>query len=174
MTPSAEDFAQLALSDPEFVPELVDLIAADNEVLSGELRIAAVRALAVQLQDRSRHTAVIAAINGVGQSGLLCVLLQRSVSALAATPLPANSSSAGGTVAAAGGSSVVATDVIMGGDTGTVSVPEGSVEFADALLTLITSLVSTSSGCTALAESGAIGALLPILQVWSAIHMHFR
>lgn len=162
-TPRAEDFMQLTMSDPEFVSELVDLIAADNEPLSTELRIAAVRALAVQLQDRSRHTAVIAAINSGGQSGLLCVLIQQSVAALAAAALPASDAS----VVALGGVAPAAAsvDIVMGGDAAAVGGAEGCVEFADALLSLITSLVATSSGCTALAESGAIGALLPIMQV---------
>ena len=47
-------------------------------------RTLALRALAVQLLDRSRHSLVLTAINSGGQTGLLSMLTHRAVAAITA------------------------------------------------------------------------------------------
>ncbi|KAG2678263.1 hypothetical protein I3760_12G135800 [Carya illinoinensis] len=47
-----------------------------------------------------------------------------------------------------------------------------SVVFAEALLSLVTVLVSTSSGCTAMREAGFIPTLLPLLKDTNPQHLH--
>lgn len=66
------------LSEPEFMNELVGLVQIEDGIPL-ELRTFALRALAVQLVDRSRHAAVINAIGVGGQNGVLSVLLQDSI-----------------------------------------------------------------------------------------------
>ncbi|CAM6105472.1 unnamed protein product [Calypogeia fissa] len=47
-----------------------------------------------------------------------------------------------------------------------------SVEFLEALLSLVTVLVSSSSGCAALREAGLIPTLLPLLKDVNSLHVH--
>lgn len=58
--------------------ELVGLVQSEDGIPL-ELRTFALRALAVQLVDRSRHAVVINAIGVGGQNGVLSVLLQDSI-----------------------------------------------------------------------------------------------
>ncbi|KAL1366395.1 hypothetical protein HN51_014224 [Arachis hypogaea] len=50
--------------------------------------------------------------------------------------------------------------------------PRWSVHFAEALLSLITVLVSSSSGCSAMREAGFIPTLLPLLKDTNPQHLH--
>jgi E3 ubiquitin-protein ligase HUWE1 len=95
--------------------------------------------LAVQLLDRSRHTAVIAAISAGGQSGLLSVLMHRAVASLGGDAGADKATTPGG-----GGQPF-------------------SLAFVEALLSLVGALSASSSGCNALAEAGVVPALLPLL-----------
>ncbi|CAD7704534.1 unnamed protein product, partial [Ostreobium quekettii] len=72
------DMLSFFMSEPEFMNELVGLVQAEEGVPL-ELRTYAVRALAVQLVDRSRHSAVINAIGVGGQNGVLSILMQDSI-----------------------------------------------------------------------------------------------
>ncbi|XP_058115253.1 E3 ubiquitin-protein ligase UPL1 isoform X2 [Magnolia sinica] len=57
-------------------------------------------------------------------------------------------------------------------DSITSSSSRWSVVFAEALLSLVTVLVSSSSGCSALREAGLIPTLLPLLKDTSPQHLH--
>lgn len=128
-------------AEPELVSELVSLVQAEQDVPE-PLRALAVRALAVQLLDRSRHTAVISAISASGQGGLLSMLLQKSINSLITSGSAATSAASG---------------------SGRPQVVYG-VEFVDAMLSVVGALVSSTTGCNVLAGSGVIQALLPMLQ----------
>lgn len=73
-----EEMLSFFLSEPEFMNELVGLVQVEDGIPL-DLRTFALRALAVQLVDRSRHAAVINAIGVGGQNGVLSVLLQDSI-----------------------------------------------------------------------------------------------
>lgn len=79
--PGHDELARLFAAEPEFVSELVGLLRAEKEVPE-DIRTLALRALAVQLLDRARHTSVIAAISGAGQGSVLSTLLHGSVASL--------------------------------------------------------------------------------------------
>lgn len=111
--------------------------------------------LAVQLLDRSRHAAVIGTISTGGHSGLLSQLMHSAVSEIAQSPdAPATSGS-------------VVADQPVSAD----AQPKHSIEFVDALLTLVGSLVASASGCTALADAGVIPALLPLIADSASSHI---
>lgn len=86
--PGHDELARLFAAEPEFVTELVGLLRAKHDVPE-DIRTLALRALAVQLLDRARHTGVIAAISGPGQGSVLSTLMHGSVASLTgATPGP--------------------------------------------------------------------------------------
>ena len=130
--PSPDAVAEFYSQEPEFVSDLVCLLVG-GAAIPEDLRILALRVLAVQLLDRTHHTGVISAISSGGQSGLLSMLMHRSIASVAAG-------------AAAG------------------EQPEYSVQFVDALLTLVGALSASTSGCSALAEAGSLSALIPMLK----------
>lgn len=80
--PSAELLSEFYAGEPEFVSDLVGLLLA-GEAVPEDLRIQALRVLAVQLLDRTHHTSVITAISTGGQSGLLSMLMHRAIASLA-------------------------------------------------------------------------------------------
>ena len=80
--PSHEEMAAFFASEAEFVTELVEVLH-DEVNIPEDIRVLALRALAVQLLDRGRHTTVIAAVNSGGQSGLLSLLMHRAIASLA-------------------------------------------------------------------------------------------
>ncbi|KAK9833876.1 hypothetical protein WJX74_008569 [Apatococcus lobatus] len=80
-SPSQEEVASFFSNEPEFVGELVSLLQAEKEVPE-PIRVLALRSLAVQLMERSRHASVISTISAGGQSGLLSLMMHRSVAAL--------------------------------------------------------------------------------------------
>lgn len=57
-------------------------------------------------------------------------------------------------------------------DSVTSNTSKWSVHFAEALLSLVTVLVSTSSGCSAMREAGFIPTLLPLLKDTNPQHLH--
>ncbi|KAG4398664.1 hypothetical protein GLYMA_08G087600v4 [Glycine max] len=57
-------------------------------------------------------------------------------------------------------------------DSVTSDTSKWSVHFAEALLSLVTVLVSTSSGCSAMREAGFIPTLLPLLKDTNPQHLH--
>jgi E3 ubiquitin-protein ligase HUWE1 len=146
--PAPEALAEYYGAEPEFVQELVGLLLAGGAVPE-DLRTHALRVLAVQLLDRGRHTAVIAAISAGGQSGLLSMLMHRAIASL---------SRAGGAPADA--------DEQQGG-----GGERFSTAFVEALLSLVGALSASSSGCTALSEAGVIPALLPLLKDRAPAHV---
>ncbi|GIL92299.1 hypothetical protein Vretimale_18444 [Volvox reticuliferus] len=148
-TPTPEDLAPLVAPESEFVSDLVSLIAAESTVLE-PLRALALRAIAVQLQDRGRHTAIIAAMNSGGQSGFLSLLLHRSIASLVAT------TSAAAAVQAAGGEKP-ASELALPSHT-------YSLEFVESLLILVQCLAISPAGGAALADAGVIAALMPLLR----------
>lgn len=79
--PGHDELARLFAAEPEFVTELVGLLRAEQDVPEN-IRTLALRALAVQLLDRARHTGVIAAISGPGQGSVLSTLMHGSVASL--------------------------------------------------------------------------------------------
>ena len=141
--PSAEAVAEFYSQEPEFVSDLVGLLVAGG-VVPEDLRILALRVLAVQLLDRSHHGGVITAISSGGQSGLLSMLMHRSIASVAGVSAPEDGSSS--------------------------DQPTYSVQFVDALLTLVGALSASTSGCSALAEAGTLSALLPMLKDFDPAH----
>ncbi|KAK9830284.1 hypothetical protein WJX72_010812 [[Myrmecia] bisecta] len=79
--PNPEDMQAYFSSEMEFVAELVGLLQAEDTIPE-DICTLALRALAVQLLDRARHGSVISAIGAGGQSGLLSMLMHRSVASL--------------------------------------------------------------------------------------------
>ena len=126
-------------SEPEFMTELVELLQTD-EGIPLELRTLSVRALTVQLVDRSRHNAVINAV-GVGGQSLLAVLLQDSI------------------------------ECICPGDRPNAKKPKYNASFVEALLVLVGTLISSSSGNVNLNEAGFIPALLPLIHDRTPSHV---
>ncbi len=137
--PSPEAVAEFYSQEPEFVSDLVCLLVG-GAAIPEDLRILALRVLAVQLLDRTHHTGVITAISSGGQSGLLSMLMHRSIASVAA--------------GAAG-----------------CAQPEYSVQFVDALLTLVGALSASTSGCSALQEAGTLSALMPMLKDTDPAHI---
>ncbi|KAI7840917.1 hypothetical protein COHA_005349 [Chlorella ohadii] len=75
---------------PDFVQQLAAMLRSEGQV-PDDLQTLALRALAVQLLDRTRHGSVIAAISGGEGSGLLALLIHRAVASLTgreAVPAP--------------------------------------------------------------------------------------
>lgn len=140
--PSAEVVADFYSQEPEFVSDLVGLLVAGGMVPE-DLRILALRVLAVQLLDRAHHGGVITAISSGGQSGLLSMLMHRSIASVAGVAAP---------------------------EEGSGDQPTYSVQFVDALLTLVGALSASTSGCSALAEAGTLSALLPMLKDFDPAH----
>ncbi len=85
--PGHEELARLFSTEPEFVSELVGVLRAEQHIPE-DIRTLAVRALAVQLLDRTRHTGVIAAISGPGQGSVLSTLMHTAIASITATPQP--------------------------------------------------------------------------------------
>eukprot|EP00798_Chlamydomonas_sp_ICE-L_P016839 gene16839-23119_t len=166
--PHQDDVADFFLAEPEFVNELVALCMQEDSV-PVVLRALAVRALAVQLLDRSRHSAVCAAINTGGQSGVLSMLLPKVVSAVvsqgAELSATATASESAGVVAVHTGVGIgigPSVSVAMSAGEGgpgrnKLEASTSSTEFLDALLSLVGALVASSSGCTALTDAGGPG-----------------
>jgi hypothetical protein len=75
----------LFTADPALVTQLAGLLRAEGAVAE-DIRTLALRALAVQLLDRTRHGAVVQAVASGGQSSLLARLMHRSVESLAGEP----------------------------------------------------------------------------------------
>eukprot|EP00210_Caulerpa_lentillifera_P005107 g4879.t1 len=141
--PLHDDMLSFFMSEPEFMNELVGLVQGDAGV-SLELRTLALRALTVQLVDRSRHTAVVNAIGVGGQNGVLSILLQDSVDYICNQENSPSSSSQRST--------------------------KYNSQFVEALLVLVAALISSSAGSVALSESGLIPALLPLLRDRNLTH----
>jgi hypothetical protein len=180
---AAEEYNSLYLAEPEFVSELVALVQCEEAVEEEELRTLALRALAAQLHDRSRSSSVITAITSGGQSGLLSMLLHKSIASIlqqANVPLVPSGSGvlpadvAAGAAAAAG-SSLATAGSSPGAIAAAAAPPAGSVQysvaFVDALLTVVAALVQSTSGCQALNDAGVISALLPLLRDTAAEHL---
>lgn len=179
----AEEYNSLYLSEPEIVSELVGLVQAEEAVEQEELRTLALKALAAQLQDRSRSTSVITAVTSGGQSGLLAMLLHKSVASIlqqANVPLaPSGSGVLPGHVveaaqagAASSSSSPAAAPIAAAAAAPAQGSVQYSVSFVDALLTLVAALVTSSSGCQALNDAGVISALLPLLRDHHSDHLN--
>jgi hypothetical protein len=178
---SAEEYNALYVAEPEFVSELVGLVQAEEAVPEEALRTLALRALAAQLHDRSRISSVIAAVTSGGQSGLLSMLLHKSIASIlqqADVPLapsgsgvlPADVAAAAATGAGASTSGFAATSSSGGamGAAAAAAPPVGSVQysiaFVDALLSVVAALVQSSSGYQALNDAGVVAALLPLMR----------
>lgn len=182
---TTEEYNALYLAEPEFVSELVGLVQAEEAVPEEALRTLALRALAAQLHDRSRITSVIAAVTSGGQSGLLSMLLHKSIASIlqqadvplapsgsgvlpadaaaaaAASAAAAGPSTAGFAAAASSGGAAVASAAAAAPPVGSVAY---SVAFVDALLSVVAALVQSSSGYQALNDAGVVAALLPLMR----------
>ena len=126
----------------EIVSELVALLQAESAVPE-DLRTLALRALAVQLLDRTRHTPVISAISSGGQTSLLSMLMHKAVVSVTGDQSAASSAQA-----------------------------QYSMQFVEALLSLLGALVACSSGCAALSDAGVVPALLPLVRDTDASHIN--
>lgn len=179
----AEEYNALYTAEPEFVSELVGLVQAEEAVPEEALRTAALRALAAQLHDRSRISSVIAAVTSGGQSGLLSMLLHKSIASIlqqADVPLapsgsgvlPADVAAAAAAATGAGASTSRYPAASSGGASmagaAAAAPPVGSVQysvaFVDALLSVVAALVQSSSGYQALNDAGVVAALLPLMR----------
>jgi E3 ubiquitin-protein ligase HUWE1 len=187
---SAEEYNALYVAEPEFVSELVGLVQAEEAVPEEALRTLALRALAAQLHDRSRISSVIAAVTSGGQSGLLSMLLHKSIASIlqqADVPLapsgsgvlPADVAAAAAAATGAGApTSSFAASSSSGGAMGAAAAaapPVGSVQysvaFVDALLSVVAALVQSSSGYQALNDAGVVAALLPLMRDLHSDHL---
>ena len=113
----------------------------------------------MQLLDRSRHSSVIGAISAGGHSGLLSQLIHSAVAEVAHSPHAPEKASSETPGTQQGASSSAAAPA------------QHSVEFVDALLSLVGALVASASGCTALSEAGVIPALMPLISDSTAAHI---
>jgi E3 ubiquitin-protein ligase HUWE1 len=187
-SPSLEEYNSLYLAEPELVGELVALVQAEEAVADEELRTLALRALAAQLHDRSRSASIIAAVTCGGQSGMLAMLLHKSIASIlqqANVPLapsgsgalpPGGAGAAEGQPAAGGGSAgagssaaaAAAAAATVAAAAAAAAPPEGSLQysvtFVEALLSLVAALVQSTSGCQALNDAGVVPALLPLMR----------
>lgn len=118
------------------------LLQAESAVPE-DLRTLALRALAVQLLDRTRHTPVISAISSGGQTSLLSMLMHKAVVSITGDQSAASSTQA-----------------------------QYSMQFVEALLSLLGALVACSSGCAALSDAGVVPALLPLVRDTNASHIN--
>lgn len=158
--------------------ELVGLVQAEETVEDEELRTLALRALGAQLHDRSRSSSVITAVTTGGQSGLLAMLLHKSVASILhqaqvppiasgiGLPWPHAAAAAPQPEVTVGASStaiqpVAAAAATRSRNSGSMQY---SVSFVDALLTVVAAMVTSSTGCQALNDAGVISALLPLLR----------
>lgn len=153
----------------------MSLITAETAVPE-PLRALALRALAVQLQDRSRHAQGISAIHSGGQAGFLSLLLHRSIASLAAS----------------GNAPAPAPDTAAAASTSTVPQPAGSepsgavaplqqqqqqqpptysLEYVESLLVLVQAMIGSSAGGMALADAGVIAALMPLVRSRDPDHL---
>jgi E3 ubiquitin-protein ligase HUWE1 len=186
----AEEYNSLYQAEPEFVSELVGLVQAEEAVPEEALRTLALRALAAQLHDRSRITSVIAAVTSGGQSGLLSMLLHKSIASIlqqADVPLAPSGSgvlapdvaaaAAAATAAGASSSGLAAASPSSSGAVAAAAAapPVGSVQysvaFVDALLAVVAALVTSSAGYQALNDAGVVAALLPLMRDLHPSHL---
>jgi hypothetical protein len=186
----AEEYNSLYQAEPEFVSELVGLVQAEEAVPEEALRTLALRALAAQLLDRSRITSVIAAVTSGGQSGLLSMLLHKSIASIlqqADVPLAPSGSgvlppdvAAAAAAASAAGASSSGLAAASPSSSGAVAAaaaapPVGSVQysvaFVDALLAVVAALATSSAGYQALNDAGVVAALLPLMRDLHPSHL---
>lgn len=103
---------------------------------------------------------MISALSAGGHSGLLSQLIHGAVAEVAQSP--------GAPLAA----SSVTPHEAQRPPSGASSAPmQCSVEFVEALLSLVGALVASASGCTALSEAGVIPALLPLISDITPAHI---
>ena len=140
--PGHEETTAFFQREAEIVSELVALLQAESAVPE-DLRTLALRALAVQLLDRTRHTPVISAISAGGQTSLLSMLMHKAVLSVTGEQSAASSARA-----------------------------QYSMQFVEALLSLLGALVACSSGCAALSDAGVVPALLPLVHDTDASHIN--
>ena len=140
--PGHEETTAFFQREGEIVSELVALLQAESAVPE-DLRTLALRALAVQLLDRTRHTPVISAISSGGQTSLLSMLMHKAVVSVTGDQTAASSAQA-----------------------------QYSMQFVEALLSLLGALVACSSGCAALSDAGVVPALLPLVHDTDASHIN--
>ena len=140
--PGHEETAAFFQREGEIVSELVALLQAESAVPE-DLRTLALRALAVQLLDRTRHTPVISAISSGGQTSLLSMLMHKAVVSVTADQSAPSTAKA-----------------------------QYSMQFVEALLSLLGALVACSSGCAALSDAGVVPALLPLVRDVDASHVN--
>eukprot|EP00951_Prasinocladus_malaysianus_P000683 scaffold4915_cov42-Prasinocladus_malaysianus.AAC.1 len=165
-----DEASQILVSDPELVSELVGMLQPSNAIPE-ELRAVSLRALAVQLLDRSRHVGAPASTlrtrtpmyqAGSGRDRKANVVLQPLQS-----PIISAMTSGG-----QGGLLYVLMQNTTAGLTSAKGSEPCSVHFAEALLSLLSLLVATNSGCAALSQAGMIPALLPLLKDANSDHLH--
>ena len=177
----ADDMLAFHMAEPEFIADLVALVQGDSTGVPLELRTLGLRCIAAQLGDRTRSSVVISAITAGGQGGMMSVLLHKSINdvvqqaaalgyTVAGVDAPAAATAAGAAAAgggagsSSGGGSGAAAGAGAGGVQGSSSSGgEYNVAFVDALLALVGALVSSTSGCSALADAGVITSLLPLI-----------
>lgn len=138
----AEDVSAFFQSEPDFVSELIVLAQAE-EGEPEEQRVLALRALAVQLGERSRHNTTAAALRQGGQGGLLSSLLSKSV-----------------------------TSIIAQGAGEPGPEPRYSPMFLEALLNLANGLTGTTAGLNALNDAAFMATLIPLLRDTHPDHVH--
>ncbi|DBB00800.1 TPA: hypothetical protein ACH3X1_000730 [Trebouxia sp. C0004] len=139
--PGHDETAAFFQKEGEIVSELVALLQAESAVPE-DLRTLALRALAVQLLDRTRHTPVISAISSGGQTSLLSMLMHKAVGS------------------------------VTGSQAAVINQGQYSMQFVEALLSLLGALVACSSGCAALSDAGVVPALLPLVRDTDPDHVN--
>lgn len=164
--------------------ELVALAQVDSPAVPEELRTLALRCIASQLSDRTRGSAVVLAITRGGQGGMMAVLLHKGINSIIqqakaaghhlVVPGSDDPAAAAPPAAGSGSSSAAAAAASVAADDSSAPAPQPttySVAYVDALMSIVGALVSSTSGCSALADAGITSAFLPLLRDTHPEHM---
>ena len=166
------DAQALHQSEPELVAETVALIQAEATVPEA-LRALALRSLAVQMADRTRSTLVVTAITSRASGGVLSVVLHKAIASLVEqdAAVAAAAAAADATSEGTGGSSSGAAGPSVAPPAAAPATPTYSADYVEAMLSLVQAMLTSTQGCTALADAGVVAALLPMLRIRAPEHM---
>jgi hypothetical protein len=148
-----------------------------------DLRAAALRALAVQLYDRNRHTAVILALSTGGQAGMLAMLLHRAVASITGGQQGQEGQEGQEGQQEQQGQEAQAGQEARGEEPGaeeagpaasaaaSAEQPRYSLAYVDALMQLVAALSTSNTGAQALSDAGLISVTLPLLRHTAPEHV---
>jgi E3 ubiquitin-protein ligase HUWE1 len=145
---------------PEFVAELLRVLRAEGEGLPSAVVELSLRVLAALAGDRSHQSGVITVMRSGGHPAVFSALVASAVSRLTAAPSPPV-----GAELAAAGLPKLELDAIN-------AEADAPVPLAEALVSLLSTLVTTHGGCQTLRDVSLLPVLLPLLRNRNARHVH--